>query len=106
MKILDLNSYKLVQFLKNYVITQGVEIPITISSRTAQRWLCKLVYEYKNVHKDVFIDGHKRSDVVKDRKVFLEKMEELKPYMVKFDENGAMKPKVYPLNYVLGGNNR
>ena len=96
MKILGLSSYKLVQFLKNYVDTEGVETPIVIRSRTARRWLYKLGYEYKDIHKDVFIDEHERPDVVEDCKVFLEKMEELKPYMAEFDENGAMKPKVYP----------
>ena len=46
--------------------------------------------------KDVFVNGHKRSDVVEDRKKFLNKMEDLKPYLVKFYENGIMKDKTYP----------
>ena len=77
-----------------------------ICSRTARKWLCKLGYEYKDIHKDVFIDGHERPDVVKDRRVFLNKIEELKPYMVEFDENSAMKPKAYPPNCAVGGNDR
>ena len=85
---------------------ERVEIPIMIQSRTAQRWLYKLGYEYKDVHKDVFIDGHERSDVVEDCKVFLNKIEELKPYIVEFDEDGAIKPKVYLLDCVIGGNDR
>ena len=60
-----------------------------IRSRTARNWLRKLGYEYKDVRKDVFVDGHERSDVVEDRKNFLQKMEELKPYIVEFEENGA-----------------
>ena len=32
-------------------------------------------------------------------------MEELKPYMVTFEENGTMKPKIYPLNFAVGGDN-
>ena len=86
--------------------SQGVETPIVIRSRTARRWLCKLGYEYKDVHKDVFVDGHKRSNVVEDCKAFLKKMEELKPYMVEFEKNGAMKPKVYPPDCKVGGNHR
>lgn len=70
-----MNSYKLAQFLKDCVNPQGIETPITIWSRTARRWLCKLEYEYKDVRKDVFIDGHERSDVVEDRRNFLRKME-------------------------------
>ena len=105
--ILGLSSYKLIQFLKNYVNPQGVETQIIIRSRTARRWLCKLGYEYKDVRKDVFVDGHERPDVVGDRKNFLKKMEELKPYMVEFYENGAIRLKTYPPDCVVGdGGNR
>lgn len=55
--------------------------------------------------KDVFIDRHEQSDVVEDRKNFLRKMEELKPYMVEFKENSAMKDKIYPADYAVHGNN-
>lgn len=99
-----MSFYKLVQFLKNYVDPERVETPIVIRLRTARRWLCKLGYEYKDVHKDVFIDGHERLDVVEDRKVFLNKIEELKPYIIEFDEDGAMKPKVYPSDCAVEGN--
>ncbi len=101
-----MSFYKLVQFLKNYVSPQGVETLIIICLRTAQSWLCKLGYVYKDVCKDVFVDGHEQSDVVEDRANFLKKMEELKPYMFEFFEDGAMKPKVYPSNCVVGGKNR
>ena len=52
------------------------------------------------------MDGHERSDVVEDRIHFLKKMEELKPYMVEFNENGTMKPKVYPSDCAVEGKNR
>lgn len=58
------------------------------------------------MRKDVFIDGHERSDVVEDRNNFLKKMEELKPYMVEFEEDGAMKAKTYPSDCAVGGSNR
>ena len=92
--------------MKNYANPQEEEIPITIRSRTAQRWLGRLGYEYKDVLKDVFIDGHERSDVVEDRKNFLGRMEELKPYVVEFEENGAMKEKIYPPDCAVHGPNR
>lgn len=57
------------------------------------------------MRKDVFVDGQERADVVEDRNNFSRKMEELKPYMVEFDENGIMKPKVYPLDCAVGGDN-
>ena len=59
----------------------------------------------KDVRKDVFVDGHERSDVVEDRTHFLKKMEELKPYMVEFNEDGTMKPKVYPSDCAVEGEN-
>ena len=92
--------------MKTYVSPQGIETPIVIRSRTARRWLCKLGYEYKDVRKDVFVDGHERSDVVEDRKNFLTKMEELKSCVVEFEEDGTMKPKAYPSNCAVGGDER
>lgn len=91
-----MSSYKLVQFLKDYVNPEGMEVPIEIRSRTARSWLNKLGYEYKNVRKDVFIDEHERPDVMEDRATFLKVMEDLKPYMIEFKDNRTMKPKVYP----------
>lgn len=72
----------------------------------AQRWLYKLGHKYKDVHKDVFINRHKQPDVIEDCKVFLEKLEELKPYMVEFNKNDIMKTKVYLSNCIIRGNNR
>ena len=83
-----------------------METSIIICSRTARCWLCKLGYEYKNVRKNVFVDGHEQADVVEDRKNFLKKMEELKLYMIEFYENGAIKPKTYPPDCVVGEENR
>ena len=103
--MIGLNSYKLVQFLKNYVDINGVKISIVIRSRTARNWLRKFGYEYKDVYKDVLINWHEWPDVVEDCKAFLEKMEELKPYMVEFNKNGAIKPKVYSSDCKIGGNN-
>ena len=85
---------------------KGEKIPIVIRLRIARNWLCKLGYEYKDVRKDVFVDGHEQSDIVEDQINFLQKMEELKPYIVEFKENGAIKPKIYPADCAVGGNNR
>lgn len=32
-------------------------------------------------------------------------MEEFNPYIIKFEENGIIKPKVYPLDCAMGGKN-
>ena len=103
---LELSLYKLVQYLKEYVNSEGMITPIEIKLRNAQNWLHHLGFEYKDVKKDVFIDGHERPDVIEDRKKFLEKMEELKQYLVEFNEDNTMKKKNYPANYAVGSSDR
>ena len=56
------------------------------------------------MRKDELIDGNEHSEVVKDYNNFLTKMDDLKPYIVKFEENSKMKPKVYPFNCAIGDN--
>lgn len=51
----------------------------------------------------MFIDGHEQSNVVEDCKRFLTKMEELKSYIVEFEENGTIKPKIYPHDCAIEG---
>lgn len=53
----------------------------------------------------LFLDGHERFDVVEDRANVLKKMEDIKPYIVEFFKNGAMKLKVYPSDCAVGGEN-
>ena len=98
--------YKLVQYLKGYINPEGNTNSIEIKSRTAQKWLHRIGFEYKDVKKDVFVDGYERSDVIEDRKRFLKKMEELKSYLVEFNEDGTMKKKNYPVNCSVGGCDR
>ena len=77
-----------------------------IRSRTARRWLHKLGYNWKDVKKGVFIDGHERADVVEDRVKFLHKMKELEPYLVEFDSTGQILEKAYPHDCQVGGSQR
>ena len=98
-----MSSYKLVQHLKDYINSEGKKSPIEIKSRTVRKWLQHLGFEYKDVKKDVFVDGHEWSDVVEDRKRFLNKIKDLKPYLVEFNEDGTMKDKMYPPDCVVGG---
>lgn len=51
------------------------------------------------------MDRYKQSDMVEDHTYFLKKMEELKPYMVEFNKDSIMKPKVYPSNCAVKGKN-
>lgn len=54
----------------------------------------------------MFIDGHKRPDIIEDRKHFLQVMKELEPYLVEFDKTGQMIPKIYPSDCEVGGGKR
>ncbi len=47
------------------------------------------------MHIDVFIDGHKQTDVIEDRVNFLKTTQDLKPYMVEFEDDKNIKVKVY-----------
>ena len=53
-----LSSYKLVQLLKKYINPEGIEISIGIRSCMIQKWLGKLRLEYKEVHKNIFVDDY------------------------------------------------
>lgn len=55
--------------------------------------------------KDVFVDEYKQSVIIKNQKNFLYKIKKLKFYIVEFDENGAMKSKVYPADCAIRGDN-
>lgn len=53
------------------------------------------------MHKNVFVDGYKRSNIVEDCKNFLTKIKELKLYMVEFKEDDIIKPKTYSFNCIV-----
>lgn len=61
----------------------------------------KLGYKYKNIYKDVFIDGYEWPKIVEDHTNFLKVMKDLKLYMIEFEEDKTMKLKVYPHNYII-----
>ena len=89
--------------MRDYVNPNDKKSPVEIKLCTAQNWLHRLSFEYQNIKKDVFVDRHERPDVVADYERFLKTTEELKPYMVKFNEDGIMKDKKYSYNCVVDG---
>jgi len=128
-----INSYKLAQFVNNYVtkvqdrqdlqenlgsvdriertiLSGGAPDEQTktsgIRSRTARRWLKRLGYNWQDVKKGVFLDGHERDDVVEYRRKFLEDMHGLLPYLVEFAADGSIQEKVYPADCMIGGPDR
>lgn len=72
-----------------------------ICLQTLQTWLYKLEYVYKDVCKDGFIDRYERSDMVKNHANFLKKMEKLKLFLEKFNENGTIRSKIYFCHYIV-----
>jgi len=56
----------------NNIILPALGIKATISESTAQRWLrFKLGYECREAKKGIYMDGHERPDVIKEREAFL-----------------------------------
>lgn len=59
----------------NTVLLPALGINATISESTAQRWLkFKLGYQSKEAKKGLYVDGHERPDVIKERQAFIEKI--------------------------------
>ena len=54
----------------------------------------------------MFINRYDRSNIVEDRNNFLTRIEDFKPYIVDFEKNSAIKPKIYLSDYEVGGNDR
>ena len=56
----------------NNVILPAIGIKATITESTAQRWLrLKLGYECREAKKGIYMDGHERPDVIKERDDFI-----------------------------------
>lgn len=88
--MVELSSYKLLQFLKKYINSKKIETLVVICFYIIQTWPCKLGFVYKKVCKNVFINHHEQPDVVEDQNCFFTKIEELKLYIVEFNKNGAI----------------
>lgn len=84
-----------------YIRLQEIDTLIVISLYTAWRWLYQLGYKYKDLYKDIFVNGHEQSNIVNNCKNFLKKIEEFKPYVMKFEKDDIMKLKVYPSSCII-----
>jgi hypothetical protein len=66
----------------NQTLLPALEIKATISESTAQRWLkYKLGYECKEARKGIYIDGHERPDVIKEREAFIDQINRYEWYV-------------------------
>jgi len=70
-----------------------------LSGRLARAWLLKLGWNWKEVKKGVYQDGHEREDVKAYRQdVFLPRMKSLQPHMMEWDEALQVIDKSYEAN--------
>ncbi|KAJ3780362.1 hypothetical protein GGU10DRAFT_397818 [Lentinula aff. detonsa] len=69
-------------------ITKGGK-PVTISLRTAQRWLRKLDWHYGKKQPGMYIDDHEREDVVAYRNEFVKRWKDYERRMVVYDNDGS-----------------
>jgi len=70
-----------------------------LSSRSARAWLLKLGWNWKEVKKGVYKDGHEREDVKEYRdQVFLPRMQALQTTMIEWDGDLQQVPKNYASN--------
>lgn len=108
-----LTSRSLARFVGEYLKSRTIENALqrqldtvgyardSITDRSARRWLNRLGFEWKDVRKNIYIDGHDRPEVLEYRKEFLMRMEALAPRFATFDpENGTIK---YPLGTIPEG---
>ena len=65
---------KLVRYVNQFLLpTLGIELEI--SESTAVQWLKKLRFKLCRVQKGVYVDGHKREDVIKAREEMIDYLE-------------------------------
>lgn len=51
----------------------------------------------------MYVNGYKQLDMVENQNFFLTQMEEVKSYMVEFDEDGTIKAKEYLIDCIVRG---
>ncbi|PBK82288.1 hypothetical protein ARMGADRAFT_1048655 [Armillaria gallica] len=77
--------------------TLGITLKHPISERTAHQWLLHLGYQQTLIKKGVYMDGHKRPDMVKyHNNIFLPAMKLFEEWMMKH-----MEPDLKPVEPIL-----
>jgi len=75
----------------------GVQKRKSIKARTARVWLKKLGFNWRDVKKGVYTDGHEREDVIDYRQnVFLPCLSALQPSIIEWDAELNRIPKDLP----------
>lgn len=94
----------MVELLKTYINLKKIEILIIIWLHRIENKLYKLKYEYKNIYKNIFINKHKLSNIIEKYKNFLQKIKKPRFYIIKFEKNDTIKPKIYLSDYAIKNN--
>ena len=68
----------------------GIEIKKSISNTTVRAWLKYFGWTFRTGAKDIYYDGHERSDVLEYRQEFLAEMEQLEQWMPKPSDDDIM----------------
>lgn len=50
----------------------------------------------------MFIDRHDQANVIEDHMNFFKRLKELKLYIIEFEKDSIIKPKIYLTNCVVG----
>ena len=84
-KDVSLTSTKLADWVnENLHVRLRIGSPLSISSRTAQRWLNILGLRFGKFMKGLYNDGHERDDVVRYRSAFLQRMSTYEKCMIQY----------------------
>jgi len=86
------NGYICAQDIVDYVATPEVQQRLGTRARgihiqTAQQWLHKLSWQYRQKRKGMYIDGHEHEDVVEYRKGFVERWKEYEKCFVIYNND-------------------
>ncbi|GBB88203.1 hypothetical protein RclHR1_14740003 [Rhizophagus clarus] len=81
----DITVDSFLDFISEEILPSvGIENKTTISKKTATRWLKKMGFIFSRYAKGIYVDGHKRKDVVAYQKKFLEVIDRYQKLMLKF----------------------
>lgn len=82
----SITAHSFADWIKNHLhLKVDLPRPLSISERTAIRWMHHLGMDYMRYSKGLYIDGHERSDVVEYRDAFLSRMSVHAKYFFQYD---------------------
>jgi hypothetical protein len=87
----DVTVDKFKEYIEQEVFPSvGIENKKSISNTTVRAWLKHFGWTFRTGAKDIYYDGHERSDVLEYRQEFLAEMEQLEQWMPKPSDDDIM----------------